>query len=108
MSRDVKKPDFRTCENKDADQLRGNRKADQRLCLRYIASTIPLLPRSYILKPLVIFCGCSAPFVSDLVGNPEDRFSSERGSYELVVRKLVPFYANVKNKVADHLHFKAS
>ena len=32
------------CENKDADQLRGNREADQRLCFRYIDSTIPLLP----------------------------------------------------------------
>ena len=27
------------------DQLRGNREADQRLCFRYIASTIPLLPK---------------------------------------------------------------
>ena len=26
---------FCICENKDADQLRGNRKADQRLCFRY-------------------------------------------------------------------------
>ena len=32
---------------------------------------------SYIrnFKPLAIFCGCTARFVSDLVGNPEDRFS---------------------------------
>ena len=28
---------------KDADQLRGNREADQRLCFRYIDSTIPIL-----------------------------------------------------------------
>ena len=32
-----------TCVNKDADQLRGNREADQRLCFRYIDCTIPLL-----------------------------------------------------------------
>ena len=32
-------------ENKDADQLRGNREADQRLCFRYLDSTIPLLPK---------------------------------------------------------------
>ena len=31
--------------NKDADQLRGYREADQRLCFRYIDSTIPLLPK---------------------------------------------------------------
>ena len=36
----VRKPAFCICENKDADQLRGNREADQRLCFRYIDSTI--------------------------------------------------------------------
>ena len=40
----MRKPDFFICENKDADQLRGNREADQRLCFRYTDSTIPLLP----------------------------------------------------------------
>ena len=45
LSRDVRKPDFCICENKDADQLRGNREADQRLCFRYTDSTIPLLPK---------------------------------------------------------------
>ena len=41
----MRKPDFCICENKDADQLRGNREADQRLCFRYTDSTIPLLPK---------------------------------------------------------------
>ena len=44
----MRKPAFCICENKDADQLRGNREADQRLCFRYIASTIPLLPKYYV------------------------------------------------------------
>ena len=48
MSRVVRKPVFCICENKDADQLRGNREADQRLCFRYTDSTIPLLPKSEI------------------------------------------------------------
>ena len=26
-------------------------------------------------KPLAVFCNCTARFVSDLVGNPEDHFS---------------------------------
>ena len=30
-------------KKKDADQLRGNREADQRLCLRYTDSRLPLL-----------------------------------------------------------------
>ena len=41
----MRKMDFHICKNKDADQLRGNREADQRLSFRYIASTIPLLPK---------------------------------------------------------------
>ena len=44
----MRKPAFCICENKDADQLRVNRKADQRLCFRYADSTIPLLPKSEI------------------------------------------------------------
>ena len=44
----MRKPTFCICENKDADQLRGNREADQRLCFRYIDSTIPLLSKSEI------------------------------------------------------------
>ena len=71
----MRKPEFCICENKDADQLRGNREADQRLCFRYTDSTIPLLSISEILKPLAIFCDCTAKFVWDLVENSEDRFS---------------------------------
>ena len=44
----MRKPDICICENKDADQLRGNREADQRLCFRYTDSTIPLLSKSEI------------------------------------------------------------
>ena len=46
----MRKPAFCICENKDADQLRGNREADQRLCFRYTDSTFPLLPKSEILS----------------------------------------------------------
>ena len=46
MSLVMRKPDFCICENKDADQLRSNCAADQRLCFSYIDSTIPLLPKS--------------------------------------------------------------
>ena len=44
----MRKPDFSICENKDADQLHGKRKADQHLCFRYTESTVPLLPKSEI------------------------------------------------------------
>ena len=42
------KPTICIGENKDADQLRGHREADQRLCFRYSDGTIPLLLKSEI------------------------------------------------------------
>ena len=42
------KPTICIGKNKDADQLRGYREADQRLCFRYSDSTIPLLLKSEI------------------------------------------------------------
>ena len=66
----MRKPAFYLCESKGADRLHDYRAADKRLCFCYIVSTVPLL-----CKPLAIFCGCTAWFVSDLVGNLEDRFS---------------------------------
>ena len=44
----VRKPAFCICENKDADQLRSNCAADQRLCFRCMDSTIPILSKSEI------------------------------------------------------------
>ena len=55
LSRIIRKPTFRICENKETDQLRGNHSTDQRLCFCYIDSTIPLLP-----KPQAIFFGLTA------------------------------------------------
>ena len=44
----MRKLAFCLCENKDADQLRGNCEADQCLCFRYIDRTIPLVPKYQI------------------------------------------------------------
>ena len=44
----MRKPATCIYENKDADQLRGNPEADQRLCFRYTDSTIPLPLKSEI------------------------------------------------------------
>ena len=63
-------PDFCQGENKGKDQLRSNCEADQRLCFHYMDSTVPLFSKSKISS-----CACTAPLVSDLVGNPKDRFS---------------------------------
>ena len=48
MSHLIGKPTICIGENKDSDQLRGNREADQRLCFRFSDSTIPLLLKSEI------------------------------------------------------------
>ena len=39
----MRKPTTCISENKGADQFRGNREADQRLCFRDMDSTIPFL-----------------------------------------------------------------
>ena len=44
----MRKAAFCLCEDKDADQLRSNCAADQRLCFCYMDSTIPLLSKSKI------------------------------------------------------------
>ena len=85
MNRAVRKPAFCICENKDADQLRGNREADQRLCFHYIDSAIPLVLN---FEPLTILCGCTAWFVSDLVGNPEDQFSQNEAHLMKVIMQV--------------------
>ena len=78
MSRVMRKPTFCICENKDADQLCKDREADQRLCFRYIDSTISLLSKYENFKPLAIFCSCAAWFVSDQVGNQNIGFLTMR------------------------------
>ena len=71
----MRKPDFCLCENKGADQLRSNCEGGQRLCFRYRDSTISLLLKIRNFKLLSCFFDCTDRFVSDLVGNPEDRSS---------------------------------
>ena len=71
------KPKISIGENKDADQLRGNREADQRLCFRYSDSTTPpLLSKLQNFKLLACFCSCTGRFVSDLFGNHIVGFST--------------------------------
>ena len=81
----MRKPAFCICENKDADQLRGNREADQRLCFPYADSTMPLLPTSEIssLQPSSI--GIQPGLCGTLPENPEDRFSHNEARYTFII-----------------------
>ena len=75
----MRNPAFCIYEDKSADQLWGNHAADQHACFRYVDSTIPLLPKSEI-SSLCPFCvAVWSWFMSDLVGNPENRFSPNMG-----------------------------
>ena len=57
------------------------------------------------LKPLAILCGCTARFVSDLVGNPEDRVSYDaaRSTLTLIGRMPLPW----KNGIDQETKMKA-
>ena len=56
------------------DQRRSNCVADQHLCFLYIYSRL-VVAMTMIEQ---IFRGCTARFVLDLVGNPEDGFSRDK------------------------------
>ena len=74
----MRKPTICMGENKDADQLLGNREADQRLCFRYTDSTFFYFSTySQIFEILGFFCDCTGWFVLDLVGNPNCWFCHE-------------------------------
>ena len=77
---------FCICINKDADQLCSNCAADQRLCLRYMDSTIPLLSKSEMLSLLPT--SMVVQLVSYLVRNPEDRFSQDEAHIMSQVARL--------------------
>ena len=47
LRRAVRKPVFAYAKT-NADQLHGDREADQRLCFSYTDSTVPILPKSKI------------------------------------------------------------
>ena len=76
----MRKPAFCICENKDADQLRGNREADQRVCFRYTDSTMPLLPKSEI-SSLYPFSVAVEPGLCGTWSETRRPVFSQRGSF---------------------------
>ena len=62
MSHVTRKPDFCIYKNKGADQLCGNRTADQRLCFLHTGDTIPLLAQTENFIPLTMYCVDTALF----------------------------------------------
>ena len=69
----MRKPAFCIFENKDADQLRGNREADQRL---FVFFTTQIVQYLFFLNPKFQASSYLLWLRSPVyVGNPEDRFS---------------------------------
>ena len=68
LSRVMRKPAFCIWENKGADQLCGNRTADQRFCFCNIESTIPHLPKSNILSLLLLLAHLSRRLIGEFIG----------------------------------------
>ena len=56
-----------------------------------------------IFKPLSIFYGCTAWFLSDLVENPEDRFSHDVAHMKIMSRLLGIEQAMSKGKSRDKI-----
>ena len=63
--------------------------AKTKVQINRIGSTITLLLNP-IIKPLAIFCGITAWYVSDLVGNPENRYFHESAPILLVLDPSTP------------------
>ena len=78
------------CKNKCADQLRGIRDIDEHLCFRHIVRILNLN-----LNPLTTFCGCTARFVSYMIGNSEDLFLMTRLIRINVATRSFPFYIHL-------------
>ena len=76
----MRKPAFCICENKDADQLRGNHEADQRLCFRYTDSTISLLPK-YEMASLQPSSVAVQPDLCGTLSETPKTVVSQRGSF---------------------------
>ena len=82
LSRKMRKPVFCICEN---IRLQISFAVTTKLISSFVFTTrertMPLLPKSRYSKTLTIFCSCTARFVLDLVGNPEDTLSQNEAHW---------------------------
>ena len=88
----MRKSAFCICENKDADQRRGNREADQRLCFRYTDITIHLLSKyeisSLLTSSVPVQPGlCQTWSETPKTGFLTTRLNYHRGTYSYLIRK---------------------
>ena len=73
---------FALCENKGADQLLGDRVADQCLCFGHMDNLSASQIQNFM--PLIIICHFTTQCVFGLVENPEDRSCCEQLAPEVI------------------------
>ena len=97
MSHRTRKPTICICKNKDADQLRSNCEADQRLCFRYMDSAIPLL---------VIFKISSFQPASVTVQSSSCQSWSETQIIGFLMQQLISCYVICRQwfKISQNIH----
>ena len=97
----MRKPDFCLGENKGADQLRGNREADQRLCFRYTDSTISLLLKSEISSFYLSSVAAQAGLCQTWPETPKTGFVASRliQSLQLLHSSSAPLISQGQNPV---------
>ena len=105
----MRKPAFCLCENKDAGQLRGNREADQRLCLRYIDTTISLLSKSEI-SSLLPSCVTAQPVLCQTRSETrKNGFLSKRlksKNFKSDIESLIKSYLELPMQDSRDEHFE--
>ena len=92
------KTGFCICENKDADQLHGNREAGQRLCFRYTDSTILLLPTFEILSLWPHSVAVQTCLCRTWLETPKTGFLTSRLKYRdkaLLLSTCIMFYGEI-------------
>ena len=85
MSRVVRKPAFSICVNKDADQLRGNRKADQLVFARQIVQSLFYLNPKFQASSHLL--GLYSPVCVGPGRKPQRPVFSRRGSNNYFIQK---------------------
>ena len=91
----MRKPAFCICENKDADQLRGNCEADLRLCFRYMDGTIPLLPKSEISSLYPSSVAVQPGLCRTWSETPKTSFLTTRLTFYVAITKALSFLLQI-------------
>ena len=81
-------------DNKDADQLRGNREADQRLCFRYSDST---LKKGYKRPPHIFSSSSESKIRSIKIHDHMNKPMSNSGSVGFCIPKCVILLTQTKH-----------